>query len=55
MPRFDDGAIDMQELLRRVAERVVNAVMNAEADQLCGGIKIIGITQIKPCRGLDCN
>ncbi len=55
MPRFDDGAIDMQELLRRLAERVVNAVMDAEADQLCGGIKIIGITQIKPCRGLDCN
>lgn len=37
MPRFDDGAIDMQELLRRLAERVVNAVMDAEADQLCGG------------------
>ena len=54
MPRFDDDAIDMQELLRRLAERVVNAVMDAEADQLCGGIKIIGITQIKPCRGLDC-
>ena len=36
MPRFDDGAIDMQELLRRLAEQVVNAVMDAEADQLCG-------------------
>ena len=35
MPRFDDGAIDMQELLRRLAEQVVNAVMDAEADQLC--------------------
>lgn len=34
MPRFDDGAIDMQELLRRLAEQVVNAVMDAEADQL---------------------
>ena len=32
MPRFDDGAIDMQELLRRLAEQVVNAVMDAEAD-----------------------
>ena len=30
MPRFDDGAIDMQELLRRLAEQVVNAVMDAE-------------------------
>lgn len=37
MPRFDDGAIDMQELLRRLAEQAVNAVMDAEADQLCGG------------------
>ena len=37
MPRFDDGAIDMQELLRRLAEQVVNAVMDAEADLLCGG------------------
>lgn len=55
MPRFDNGAIDMQELFRRLAERVVNAVMDAEADQLCGGIKIIAITQIKPCRVLDCN
>lgn len=36
MPRFEDGAIDMQELLRRLAEQVVNAVMDAEADQLCG-------------------
>lgn len=36
-PRFDDGAIDMKELLRRLAEQIVNAVMNAEADQLCGG------------------
>lgn len=37
MPRFDDGAIGMREPLRRLAEQVVNAVMDAEADQLCGG------------------
>lgn len=37
MPRFDDGAIDMQELLRRLAEQVVNTVIDAETDQLCGG------------------
>ena len=37
MPRFDDGAIDIHDLLRRLAEQVVNAVMDAEADQLCGG------------------
>ena len=29
MPRFDDGAIEMQELLRHLTERDVNAVMNA--------------------------
>lgn len=38
MPRFIDGAIDIQELLRRLAEQVVNAVMDAETDQLCGGL-----------------
>ena len=38
MPRFVDGAIDMQELLRRLAEQVVNAVMGTETDQLCGGL-----------------
>lgn len=37
MPRFDDGAIDMHDLLKRLAEQVVNAVMDAEADQLCSG------------------
>lgn len=37
MPRFDDDAIDMQELLRRLAEQVVNAAMDAETDQLCSG------------------
>lgn len=37
MSRFDDGAIDMHELLRRLAEQLVNDVMDAEADQLCGG------------------
>lgn len=37
MPRFDDGAIDIQELMCRLAEQVVNTVMDAEADQLCGG------------------
>ena len=35
MPSFDNGAIAMQRLLRRLAEQVVNAVMDAEADQLC--------------------
>ena len=37
MPRFEDGVIDIQELLRRLAEQVVNAVLDAEADRLCSG------------------
>lgn len=36
MPRFDDDVIDMRDLLRRLAEQVENAVMDAEADQLYG-------------------
>ena len=40
MPRFDDGAIDMQELLRRLAGQVVNAAMDAEVDQLRGAGRI---------------
>ena len=34
MPRFSDGTIDMRELLPRLAKQVVNAAMDAEADQL---------------------
>nr|WP_260698874.1 hypothetical protein [Collinsella aerofaciens] len=37
MPRFSDGAIDMRELLPKLAKQVVNAAMDAEADQLSGG------------------
>ena len=36
MPRFEDGFVNMQELLRQLAESVVNEIMSAEADQLCG-------------------
>ncbi|WP_144743183.1 IS256 family transposase [Enorma burkinafasonensis] len=35
LPRFEDGFINMQELLRSLAESVVNEIMPAEADQLC--------------------
>ena len=35
-PRFEDGSINLQELLRQLAESVVNEIMGAEADQLCG-------------------
>ena len=36
MPRFEDGFINLQEVLRQLAESVVNEIMSAEADQLCG-------------------
>lgn len=35
MPRFADGSINLQEVLRQLAESVVNEVMGAEADQPC--------------------
>lgn len=37
MPRFEDESINLRELIRRLAEDVVNAIMDAEADQLCSG------------------
>ena len=37
MPRFGDGSINLRELIRSLAEDVVNAIMDAEADQLCAG------------------
>ena len=35
MPRFGEGAIDMRELLNRLAEQVVDIAMDAEADRPC--------------------
>ena len=35
MPRFDDGMIDMQELIRTMAESLINEIMSAQADELC--------------------
>ena len=35
IPRFEDGFVNMQELLRQLAESVVNEIMSAETDQLC--------------------
>lgn len=37
IPRSTDGMVDIQSLLRLLAEQVVNAIMDEEADQLCGG------------------
>ena len=37
MPRFEDGSANLRELMGRIAEDVVNTIMDAEADQLCSG------------------
>ena len=37
MPRLEDGSVNLGELMRRIAEDVVNAIMDAEADQLYSG------------------
>lgn len=36
-PRFEDGSVNLRELMRRIAEDVVNAIMDADADQLYAG------------------
>lgn len=36
MLRFEDGLINLQELIRRLAGDVANVVIAAEAEQLCG-------------------
>jgi len=37
MPRLEDGSVSLRGLMGRIAEDVVNAIMDAEADQLCAG------------------
>lgn len=37
MSRFEDGSVNPRELMRRIAEDAVNAIMDAEADQLRAG------------------
>ena len=35
LPRFQDGSINMQELLRQLAESIASEIMSAEADEMC--------------------
>lgn len=37
MPRFDDGMVNMAELIRVMAELLVNEIMDAQADEACEG------------------
>ena len=37
MPSFEDGSVNLRELMRHLAEDVVATIMDAEADQLCAG------------------
>ena len=55
LPRRADGLIDVQGLLRLLAEQVVNAVMDAEAEQFCAetGVARNGYREcmLKTCLG----
>ena len=35
IPRFDDGMVNLQELIRLMAESLVNEIMGAQADEAC--------------------
>ena len=35
VPRFDDGMVNMTELIRVMAESLVNEIMDAQADEAC--------------------
>lgn len=35
MPRFDDGMVNLSELLRIIAESLVNEIVDARADETC--------------------
>lgn len=35
MPRFDDGMVNMAELIRVMAESLVNEIMDVQADEAC--------------------
>lgn len=37
LPRFQDGSINMQELVRQLAESIANEIMSTEADEVCAG------------------
>ena len=52
MPRFEDGAINLQELMRRLAEDVANAIMAAEAEQLCAETSV-GLVISDAHKGLE--
>lgn len=35
MPRFDDGMVNIQELIRIMAESLINEIMDAQAKDAC--------------------
>lgn len=37
MPKFDDGMVNMAELIRVMAESLANEIMDAQADEACEG------------------
>lgn len=53
MPRFDDGMVNMAELIRVMAESLVNEAMGARADGACGGgNRRNGCRERKPVAGV---
>ena len=49
MPRFDDGMADIQELIRIMAEALVNEIMDAQAEDACAeGNQRNGYRERKP-------
>ncbi|MBY4797312.1 hypothetical protein K6V98_02890 [Collinsella sp. AGMB00827] len=35
IPRFDDGMVNLSELIRTMAESLVNEIMDAQAEDAC--------------------
>ena len=53
MPRFDDGMANMAELIRVMAESLVNEIMDVQADEACeGGNRCIGHRERKLATGV---
>lgn len=54
MPRFDDGMVNMVELIRVMAESLVNEIMDAQADEACeNGNRRNGYRGRKLATGVD--
>ena len=54
IPRFDDGMVNIQELIRIMAESLVNEIMDAQAEDACAdGNRRNGYRGRKLATGVD--